>query len=60
MREAEIVEELSQHLEDQYEQALSRGATEEEARRAVRELNAPDLLGCELRRVERAFPRTPL
>jgi putative ABC transport system permease protein len=34
-REAEIVEELSQHLEDQYEQLLSRGATEEEAYRAV-------------------------
>ena len=30
-REAEIVEELSQHLDDQYEQSLNRGATEEEA-----------------------------
>ncbi len=30
-RAAEITKELSQHLEDQDEQALSRGATEEKA-----------------------------
>jgi hypothetical protein len=34
-REAEITEELSQHVEEQYQQALSGGATAEEARRAV-------------------------
>ena len=34
-RENEIVEELSQHLEDQYEQALRSAATEEEAYQAV-------------------------
>jgi hypothetical protein len=39
-REGEIVEELSQHLEDQFEQAVQGGATEEEAYQAVlRELN---------------------
>ena len=32
-RESEIVEELSQHLEDQYEQSINRGASEEEAYR---------------------------
>src|SRR5262245_38973097 len=34
-REREIVEELSQHLEDQYERVLSRGLSQEEARREV-------------------------
>jgi putative ABC transport system permease protein len=34
-REAEIVEELSQHLEQEYERALSGGASEEEAREKV-------------------------
>jgi predicted permease len=53
-REAEIVEELSQHLDDQYEQAMSRGADEAEARQAVlAELNENDLLAPGLRRVER-------
>jgi putative ABC transport system permease protein len=32
-REAEIVEELSQHLEQEYERAVSGGASEEEARK---------------------------
>jgi putative ABC transport system permease protein len=31
-REAEIVEEVSQHLEDRYEELLAGGATDEEAR----------------------------
>src|SRR4051794_27008692 len=56
-REAEIVEELSQHLEDEYEQALSRGATEAEAEDAVlSQLNVADRLGSELKRVERRAP----
>ncbi|MFN2508061.1 MAG: ADOP family duplicated permease [Chthoniobacterales bacterium] len=60
-REAEIVEELSQHLEDQYEQALTAGATEDEAGRAVlRDLHVPDLLGRELRGVERRASQNPL
>ncbi len=53
-REAEIVEELSQHLEDRYEQSLRGGATEEGARHAaLLELTESDLLAQELRRVER-------
>ena len=36
-RELEIIEELSQHLQDRYEQELSRGATEEEAQREALE-----------------------
>ena len=54
VREAEIVEELSQHLEQEYERALSCGASDDEARRQVLEqLNASDLLGRELKHVER-------
>ncbi|HVF42935.1 MAG TPA: ABC transporter permease, partial [Pyrinomonadaceae bacterium] len=57
-REAEIVEELSQHLEDRYEQSLASGATEDEARRAaLLELKESDLLAHELRRVERPARR---
>ncbi len=53
VREAEIVEELSQHLGEEYEWALSCGASEDEARKQVLEqLNAPDLLGRELKHVE--------
>jgi predicted permease len=60
-REAEIVEELSQHLDDQYEQAISRGADEAEARQAVlTELNENDLLAPELKRVERRVTHEPL
>ena len=48
-RETEIVEELSQHLEDQYEQILSRGASEAEAYQAVLlELKENDVLEREL------------
>src|SRR5437667_12346955 len=54
VREVEIVEELSQHLEEEYERALSCGASEDEARQQVLEqFNAPDLLGRELKHVER-------
>ena len=57
-REAEIVEELSQHLAEQYEEAIARGASEEEARQRVfEELNAPDLLRRELEHVESPAPR---
>src|SRR5438270_2963926 len=53
-REVEIVEELSQHLDDRYEQALSRGATETEAyESALAELAENDLLTRELRSIER-------
>ena len=53
MREAEIVEELSQHLAEQYEEQMTHGASEEEARQCIfEELSAPDLLERELQRVE--------
>lgn len=60
-RENEIADELSQHLEDQYEQALSGGASEEEARQAVlTELNEGDVLAPALKRVERRVPQNPI
>ncbi|HWS54894.1 MAG TPA: ABC transporter permease [Pyrinomonadaceae bacterium] len=60
-REAEIVEELAQHLEDLYEQSLRGGAAPAEARRAVlQELTESDLLAQELRRVERPARPEPV
>jgi putative ABC transport system permease protein len=61
VREAEIVEELSQHLEQDYERAVSGGASEELARQQVLEqLNASDLLGRELKHVERRVSQKPV
>jgi predicted permease len=61
VREAEILEELSQHLEQEYEQALTSGASEEEARQKVLEgLNTADLLRCELKDVERTVSQEPI
>src|SRR5438094_1550551 len=61
VREVEIVEELSQHLEEEYERALSCGASEDEARQqALEQLNAPDLLGRELKHVERRVSQNPV
>ena len=52
-REAEIVEELSQHLEEQYQDVLSRGASESEARRAVlTDLKLPGSLGRAVKQIE--------
>jgi predicted permease len=57
-REAEITEEISQHLEDRYAESLAGGATQEEAcRAAIAELSESELLTRELRRVERTAPR---
>ncbi len=45
-RESDIIEELSQHLEDRYLELVSGGATDADARRDVlMELNYDDLLG---------------
>jgi putative ABC transport system permease protein len=53
-REAAIIEELSQHLDDCYAESLASGATEAEAyRQTLSELSGSDLLAQELRRVER-------
>jgi len=61
VREAEILEELSQHLEEEYERALSCGTSEEEARQQVLEqLNTPDLLHRELQHVERRGEKNPI
>src|SRR5215469_1368939 len=54
VREAEIVEELSQHLEEEYERALRSGSSEDAAhQRVLEQLAASDLLRRELKRVER-------
>ena len=60
-REAEIVEELSQHLEDHYAASLARGATPEEASRAaLAELNEIETLQRELSLVERRVTPEPI
>src|SRR5215210_6453278 len=60
-REAAIVEELAQHLDDCYAELLAGGATEAEAERRTRaELRGPELLARELRRVERQFAPEPI
>jgi len=60
-REAAIVEELAQHLEDRYAESRSGGATEAEATRAaLAELSGSELLQQELRRVERQVALEPI
>src|SRR5215468_3258354 len=61
MREAEIVEEMAQHLEDRYVELFSGGAAPEEAyRAALAELSEGELLKRELRRVERQAAPEPV
>src|SRR5262245_18499692 len=53
-REAAIVEELAQHLDDCYAELLAGGATQAEAyRQTLAELSESEILARELRRVER-------
>ena len=60
-REAEIVEELSQHLKDYYAELRAGGATPEEALRvAMAELGASESLAQELQRVERPVEQEPI
>jgi macrolide transport system ATP-binding/permease protein len=60
-REAEIVEELAQHLEDRYDELLSAGTTEQEASRvALLELSESDVLIKELKLVERPAVTEPV
>jgi predicted permease len=60
-REAEIIEELAQHLEDRYLELQAGGATREEAHRAaLAELRNSQLLAQELRRVEPRVTRGPI
>ncbi|HEY6403128.1 MAG TPA: hypothetical protein VI479_17040, partial [Blastocatellia bacterium] len=60
-REAAIVEELSQYLDDCYAESLAGGATEAEAyQRTLAELSGSELLAHELRRVERPSNPEPI
>ena len=60
-REAAIVEELAQHLEDCYEALLARGATPAEAERlTLAELSESAVLARELRRIEREVAQEPV
>jgi len=60
-REAEIVEEVAQHLEDRYQELVAGGATEDEARRvALEELSDEKLLAGGLRRVEQEVTQEPV
>ncbi len=60
-REAEIAEELAQHLEDRYEMLLEGGASEDEAYgAALQELSAGNLLVEELSRVEHPIVWEPV
>ena len=56
-REAEIAEELAQHLDDRYQELLAEGASDIDAERlTLAELSEEELLAHELRRVERETP----
>ncbi|HEV2350415.1 MAG TPA: ABC transporter permease [Terriglobia bacterium] len=59
-REAEIAEEMAQHLEDRYRELLAGGAAEIEARRAaLQELSDEKILARGLRRVEHPVAQEP-
>ena len=59
--EAEIVEELAQHLEDVYQRSLRSGGTQAEARSAaLHELATDDLLQKEMRRSQTPFKESPV
>jgi len=60
-REAEIVEEVSQHIDDRYCELVTGGATEEESRRiALEEISEEKLLAKGLERVEHTAPHKPV
>ncbi|MHB8527445.1 MAG: ADOP family duplicated permease [Candidatus Acidiferrales bacterium] len=60
-REAEIADELAQHLEDRYQELLASGRTDDEAcRTAIKELEGEDFLVRSLRRIETEFHREPI
>src|SRR5262245_16610300 len=60
-REAAIVEELAQYLEDCYAESLASGATEAEAyHQTLAELSGSELLAHELRHVERRVAPEPI
>ncbi|MEN3333015.1 MAG: hypothetical protein V7641_2380 [Blastocatellia bacterium] len=60
-REIEIIEEMSQHLEDRYAELRAGGATDAEAyAAALAELSEHEMFQRELRRVERPMVREPV
>jgi predicted permease len=60
-REAEIVEELAQCLEDSYDELLANGATEADAcRKTLEQLNESELLARELNKIERPVSPEPI
>ncbi|HZF30798.1 MAG TPA: ABC transporter permease [Gammaproteobacteria bacterium] len=60
-REAEIVEEISQHLEQRYEELLAGGATEDAARRLLtQELRESDALSAQLAPLRQAHAPRPI
>jgi predicted permease len=60
-REAEIAEEVAQHLEDRYQELVASGSTETEARRlAFEELSDENLLARGLRQVEAEAEPEPM
>ncbi|HEY7179907.1 MAG TPA: ABC transporter permease, partial [Blastocatellia bacterium] len=60
-REANIVREISQHLDDCYQEMLANGVTPAEAeRRTLEELGSSETLQREMRRVERPAPQEPI
>ena len=60
-REAEIVDEIAQHLEDRYQELLAIGQSEDAAfRTALDELKGEDFLAGSLRPVERNLYREPV
>lgn len=60
-REAEIVEELSQHLDDRVRELITGGATPEEAKeRALAELTDPDALARRLAPLRQAHAADPI
>ncbi|MGH9713637.1 MAG: ADOP family duplicated permease [Candidatus Acidiferrales bacterium] len=60
-REAEIADELAQHLEDRYQELFASGQSEDAAfRTSLDELKGEDLLARSLKPVEKAFYREPI
>jgi putative ABC transport system permease protein len=60
-REAEILDEISQHLDQRYEELLTGGTTESEARRLViEELRKPDALAEHMQPLRQAHVPPPL
>src|ERR1044071_2366004 len=60
-REAEIIDEIAQHLEDRYQELRARGATDADAARAsLAELSGSQLLARELQPVEQLVTREPV